>query len=196
MTVTTVPGRRGTRRAVVGLAAAMAVLAAGVGWFASRDSTRDGADGPRLTTPAKLPFGISLPSTRAGQPFAFGSMPVCLSSPGSVTIDRVTATDAIGGLTVDAFAVRPLSANMFGAEQVTLATSGFGGTHEVTGSCSGTPGGAELAVQLTKTSSGHARESGLAVSWHSGSRSGTTNIPAHIVLCQSANLDTPACKPL
>lgn len=196
MTMTIEQGWPRTSRAVIGAVLTLVVLAAGVSWFAFRATISDVIFGPSLTTPIQDRFGISLPSTRAGQAFTIGAMSVCLSSPGVATIDRVTATGATQGLSVAAFAVRPLSPNLYGAEPVTLAASGFGGGRQVRVLCTGNPGGEELAVQLDKTRSLDVRQSGLEVSWHSGRRSGTFTIPAHIVLCQGANQDTPRCDPM
>ena len=134
-----------------------------------------------------------MPSTRAGQSFTIGGMPLCLSGAGSATIDRVEATGASQGLRVGGFAVRPLSAELYGAEPVALAASGFGGGHQVTDTCHDARGGDELAVQLDKTQPLDVRQSGLVVSWHSRHRLGTLTIPARIVLCQEADETIPQC---
>ncbi len=181
--------RPGLRLAAAGLVVALVVVVAGLTWSQFRER-----DGVSLTTPSDAAFGISLPSTNQNEPYTFGSIPVCLRGQGRAVIDRVETLGAQGGMKVDAFAVRPLSSNMFGAEQVALASTGFGSATEVTQDCATAPGGSELAVQLSKTANGNARTRSLLVSWHSDSESGEVTIPGHIVLCQGPDQDIPDCQ--
>ena len=96
MSTTSVRGRRRARGQVAAAAAVLlVVLAAGTAWFLLRGAGR--ADGGlRVTTPARAPFGISLPSTGAGQAYTFGSMPLCLTGAGALTatVDDVRLVDA------------------------------------------------------------------------------------------------------
>lgn len=181
--------RPGLRLAAIGAVVALAVVTSGLAWSQFRER-----DGVSLTTPSDAAFGISLPSTRQDEPYTFGSIPLCLRGQGRAVIDRVEPLGAQGGMKVDAFAVRPLSSNMLGAEQVALAATGFGSATEVTQDCATAPGGSELAIQLSKTANGNARTTSLLVAWHSDTESGEVTIPGHIVLCQGPNQDVPDCQ--
>ena len=126
-------------------------------------------------------FGISLPATEAGRPYTFGAIVLCLAGVDGAVVDSVTMESG-DGLTVTGFALRPLSREGFGAEQVALTDTGFGADRAVRGQCSaGT--GSEMAVEFTKRTAGPARADGLLVHWHGGGRSGTTPVPMQVVLC-------------
>lgn len=151
-----------------------------------------------LSSPATAPFGASIPSTRANQPYSFGAIPVCVAGDGTITIDRVVPLNSQGGLEVTAFATRPLRRDLFGEEPVALSTSGFGGSAMVQGRCSTTPGGAgsELAVELRKTAAGNARADGITIAWHGSAGNGKLLVPFHVVLCEGANENVAGCKAL
>lgn len=139
-------------------------------------------------------FGASLPSTRAGRPLSIGASVLCLSEPGVAYIDAITAVEPHQGLAVTDFRVRPIGGgDLFGAEEVPLDRSGFGGTRRVTTPCRGLSAGAELAVEFTKPVPGNARAKGVLVRWHSARRSGSFTIPIHIVLCEGPNQEVAQC---
>ncbi|WP_460626698.1 hypothetical protein [Intrasporangium mesophilum] len=172
----------------------MVVLAtAGAGIVLATNERRDHQ--VHLTTLATAPFGASEPSTKAGQTWTFGAIPLCLDRPGSAHIDSIEAINPHDGLHVTDFAARPFRPEGFGAEPRPLSTIGFGGSATVTSDCAGRPGGAELAVELVKDHPGDARADGLLLRWHSSDADGVISIPFHIVLCHNSDLDAPACDP-
>jgi len=185
------PGRKVTRRTRAAALALSGTALAGLTWFVG---ARPALTGPHLTSPATAAFGISLPSTKAGQAYTFGSLPVCLDKPGTVAIDGITPVGAKGGLAVTAFAARLLSHELYGAEPVRLSSSGFGGSTTVDTTCDSSVGGAEVAVELVKSEATNARMDGITIAWHSSATSGEVTMPFHLVLCQSADQDVPECQ--
>ena len=152
----------------------------------------------RLFSPASDSFGASLPSTRANQPYSFGSIPICVEGAGEVTIDRVTPINPQAGFRISAFATRPLSNNMIGALPTSLANSGFGGGPTVRERCSTGEfdAGSELAIETVKTDASNARADGLTIRWHTNEQSGELVIPFHIALCQGEDESVAACTSL
>jgi hypothetical protein len=142
------------------------------------------------------PWGISLPSTKAGAPYTIGGIPVCLRSRRSATIDSIKTTGSRDDIRVTNFVVRPMSDELFGAEQVGLSESGVEGGHLVEAPCNGEPGAAELVVEMQKIHAANARVAGLSVTYSTAGHTGRLDIPLHLVLCQSANQDTPDCLAL
>lgn len=169
------------------------VLAALVA-FASSSTGTSVASGPHLTSPATAPFGISLPSTRSDQAYTVGGIPVCLDRPGNADIDGISLVAPKGGLTVSAFAARPLGTTLFGAENIELSRTGFDGRTTVSQSCGQSPGGAELAVEFRKTTNDNARADGILVKWHNNDAQGQVSIPLHIVFCEGPNENITACQ--
>ena len=147
-----------------------------------------------LSAPGVAPFGASLPSTKAGQTWTFGTIPICLDRPGRAQVDSVTVVNARGGLRVTDFSTRPLSPTMLGAEPRRLAVLDFRGTRTVTMACASDPPGAELAVEFHKDQAVTARGDGLLVSWHSHDASGEFSIPFYVVLCQGPDENVEECR--
>lgn len=149
---------------------------------------------PLMDSPAHVPFGASLPSTKAGQSYSFGTLPLCLVRRGRAMVTDVEPVRPHGGLRVVDFAVRPLTADLFGSAASSLPATGFGGGRVVDELCDGKPGGAELAIELTKTGSGNARMSGVLIRYRANGRAGSVLIPFTVVLCAAANQDVPECR--
>ncbi|HEU0240434.1 MAG TPA: hypothetical protein VFR11_14310 [Micromonosporaceae bacterium] len=63
--------------------------------------------GARIMAPGFLGAGAALPNTRAGTPYVFGDVIICLDKPGLVTIDSIEVIDPTNGLHIDDFAVIP-----------------------------------------------------------------------------------------
>lgn len=133
----------------------------------------------------------------AGRPASFGGMVVCLSSPGRATITSVVPVDPVGGLRVQALAVRPNSPEQLGSDRKTLAALGFGHSHVVDVACSVRAGaGYELALQLVKPTSAPASAAGWLIHYRSGGQAGTVTWPLGVVVCSERDPDAPACRRL
>lgn len=145
-----------------------------------------------------LPFGDAISSAPAGQKFSFGGLVVCLTRPGQVRVDAVTARDAIGGLQVTDFALRP---NPVLRHRVGLRDSrrpldatGFRGDHIASLRCSRrTQRGEELGLEVSKSSEGNARSTGwvLHYRWHGKPKRLT--IPMRLVLCADPDVEAKGC---
>jgi hypothetical protein len=152
-----------------------------------------GQAGGGVIFPGDNEFGISLPATLADRPYTIGAIPLCLDGVDGAVVDSVSPAST-DGLTVTGFALRPFPLG-FGADQVSLAEAGFGSGRTVSGQCSA-HAGSELGVEFTKQQAATARVDGLLVSWHAGSRSGTSLVPLHLVLCEDADENVPSCRAL
>jgi hypothetical protein len=152
-----------------------------------------GQAGGGVIFPSDNKVGIALPATLADRPYTLGAMPLCLDGVDGAVVDSVSP-ESTDGLTVTGFALRPFPLR-FGADQVSLAEAGFGSGRTVSGRCSA-DAGSELGVEFTKQEATTARVDGLLVRWHAGSRSGTSLVPLHLVLCQDADPNVPSCQAL
>ncbi len=145
-------------------------------------------------SPAHDPFSAVLPSVNEGATYTFGSLPLCLAADGPALVTSVEPVSPQGGISFGAFAVRPLQPNMLGSEASPLPKTDFGDGRVVHEHCDTTPGGAELAVEMTKQSADNARTSGVRVNYSVDGRPGTLVIPFTVVLCATADMDGPACR--
>jgi len=162
------------------------VLAGAYGWWLLAPTGE-----PAVAFPGGADFGISLPSTMADKPYSIGAIALCVNGVDSAIVDSVQPGPG-AALTVSAFAVRP-HMGTFGAEQVSLRAAGFGNGRVVTGQCSAGEG-SEIGVEFTKPGSATARTDGLLVHWHTGSSSGITRVPLHLVLCQGRDPAVASCE--
>jgi hypothetical protein len=167
-------------------AAAVVVVAVAVGgwWWLFRSGA--------VRFPGEGSFGITVPAATAG-PYTAGSMTLCLEGVDSAVVDEVTVDD--GGLAVTDFAVRPRTEWPqlgLGTTQQALRSTGFGDGRTITGRCAD-HAGSELGVELTKPTSATARTDVLVVHWSSGIRSGTVEVPMHLVLCAGEPESNPEC---
>jgi hypothetical protein len=141
---------------------------------------------------------------QAGEPAAWGSMLLCLSEPGRVTITAVEPVHPQGGLSVEAFAVRPNPSltepvgAMLGDARGALRDQGFGDTHVVTTACGaqGSGKGVELGVEAIKPGHADASSDAWRISWKSATSSGSFTFPLAVQLCRGRNPDAPACSNL
>jgi hypothetical protein len=185
------------RHKSLGLAVALASIAGLAAFSAAWGAEAPDASRNALAMPGdSAPWGISLPSTKARAPYTIGGIPVCLRSGQAAVIDDVKATGAQDEIQVTNFVVRPLSDELFGAEQVRLSDAGVVGGHRVDAACSREPGGAELVVEMQKARPGNARIAGLNVTYSTAGRKGSLQVPLHLVLCQAADQETPDCEAL
>jgi hypothetical protein len=132
-------------------------------------------------------------------------MVLCLSSPGRVTITSVEPIHPRGGLTVQAFAVRPNPSiatppgGMVGDDRTTLWRLGFAKGHHVVTTACGSPGsgkGVELAVQATRPGPEDAASDAWRISWRSATSSGSVDFPLAVELCGEKTAAAPACERL
>jgi hypothetical protein len=132
-------------------------------------------------------------------------MILCLSSPGRVIITSVEPVNPRGGLTVQAFAVRPNPSlatppgGMVGDDRAKLWRDGFDKTHHVVTTACGGPDsgkGVELAVQATRPGPDDAASDAWRISWRSATSSGSLDFPLAVELCGEKSADAPACERL
>jgi len=64
-------------------------------------------EGPRLRWPGENTAGLAMSNVAYGAPRSVGSMPLCVTAPGTATITSVALHEPTGNLRIDAFAVRP-----------------------------------------------------------------------------------------
>ena len=154
-------------------------------------------------------FGAAEFSVPAYQSWTFGGLVLCVSRPGTATITAVVArpgtTVPLGGLHVEAFAVRPEQHLMFGAGAQTLSAIADGfvpdAPQQVTANCAAPgqeqtwPGGSELAVQVAKDVPGPAVGVGLDVTYTFDGATGTFTIPFVIQLCNLPQSERSGCPP-
>jgi hypothetical protein len=132
---------------------------------------------------------------------SFGSVILCLSQPGSVTVTDVSLVNVEGSLRVDAFAFRPnpyvRGQPAVGAERATLVDLGFdpAAPQVVDTPCPAdlgqvTPetGGSEIAVELSYTDGEVAQSRSLKVTYQDDAshRSATMSVPLGLGLCRDA----------
>lgn len=75
---------------------AAALVAAGTLAAAGLVARSDARDVPRLYFPPDAAFGIAVPDTSTGASWSFGSITLCLTKPGKVTITRLTPLGGFG----------------------------------------------------------------------------------------------------
>lgn len=161
-----------------------------------------GSHWPRLTMPGKMNSGVAvgIGMLRPNHSADVGSIQVCLTRPGKVTITGVEPIRPVGDIEVQAFAVRPnplaTGADLLGSDRRTLAQSGFDGSHTVDRVCKTNDGSTsfELGLQLTKPTQADVGAPGWTVSYRSGSHTGTLAVPLGITLCSEPSADAPACR--
>jgi hypothetical protein len=174
------------RLAVVGAAASMLALAA------CSPAASDALRVPGAMTDATA----AVPYLPAGRPATFGSIIVCVASADtSVTVTGVTLPQAVGGLTVTGFAVRPNPADKGGApvgmasgplDSALLApvTPGPGPAAP----CEGT-GGSEVLVEVTRPAEADGcAPGGLDIHYRAATGDAVLHIPLALAL---GNTDNP-----
>jgi len=142
------------------------------------------------------PVGIEEFSVAAGQPWSFLTVILCVSDPGSVTIDSVAMDQPTGGLRIDAFATAPnpfpTGESPMGAGPVLLPDLNEGyvlGGEPVTSVCpkpgeeQSWTGGTMLAIQVSKRSAGMAFSRALNVTYETDGSQRVLSIPFGIALC-------------
>ncbi len=162
-----------------------------------------GGSGPQLTVAGpSAPWGAGIRDAPAGQTWSFGSIILCLSEPARVVVEQVQPDRPTGGLSIDAFAIRPSpfrhGREALGDETVPLASIGDGfvlgsgsvidGRQDAGSVCptagyTNWVGGIELAVQVSKATSERADDQGLIVSYDIDGAPRSLTIPFQIVLC-------------
>lgn len=168
------------------------------------------AGSPRLVFPGADGFSMTKKWNGDTTPTVFGSVPLCLSKTGAVTITRLEPRGG-AGLRVTGFATRPdpqVSAGsskphaMLGGSQRSLDQEGFHpGAALVDAVCteqSARPDGAvhfyELAAQFIRTSPTGTMTSVRVHYRRSGGGAGTLVIPWEVVLCGPADDSRPGCE--
>jgi hypothetical protein len=126
-------------------------------------------DGPHLQVVGdqSVALNLAVSDVGANQPYAFGSIMLCVSSPATARITNVAVDQAQGGIRVDAFAVRP--------NPLTRQQEGLGGQREALIDYSSTfaPNSAQFISGVCQSSSSaiasgdtaDISELGVQVSW-------------------------------
>jgi len=145
-----------------------------------------------------LPFGDAISSAGAHETFSFGGLVVCLGRPGPVTVDRVTARQATGGLRVTDFGLRPNPLRHhhpgLGTSRRPLDATGFRGGHTASLRCNHrTVRGHELGLEVAKTSDGTARSAGWVLHYRWRGQHKTLTIPMRLVLCAGPDVEAKGC---
>jgi hypothetical protein len=156
------------------------------------------APGPELRVAGDMhgAAGIEEFSVVADQPWSFTTVILCISDPGSVTIDSVAMDQPTGGLRVDAFATAPnpypSAQPMRGAGPVLLPdlNEGFVLGGEPIDSVCPSPGGEQswtggtmLAIQVSKRSAGMGFSRAMNVTYDTQGSQRVLSIPLGIALC-------------
>lgn len=163
------------------------------------------ADWPRLRLEGKLNPGVSdeVAGIRPGHPASLGSILVCLTRPGRVTITRVKPYRPEGDIVVQAYAVRR---HDFRGTGIFLGDSGrplsrlpgFGHDHVVDVQC-GTQShlaAYELGLQLTHPTRADVAAHGWIVYYRSRGHTGTVDVPFAVAVCSEPSANAPACRTL
>lgn len=158
---------------------------------------------PRLYSPVNGQIGFGRSGLTPGKQFSWGAIPLCLDRPGQVTVTSVEAVDAVNGLQVVAFAVRPYRNNAQGNADGDLAALGFSpadivgrtitqvcdqGSRANVGLPTALPSGAsagqsELAITVVGTSERRATATSLRIGYTSSGQHFTTTAAVALALC-------------
>lgn len=201
--------RRLTGVAACGLTLALLVLVAGCADASSEENPRIG---PRSDGWA----GASVGDRRAEEPYSFfGAANLCIDRPGSVIVTEVTMEHTEGGLTIDAFASRPIIPGMEFPQPETFTETlwelGFQpGSTRIETVCphdSGGPSDDELArlttepvfrgfthlgIQFSKPTDETARGAIIRITYQSGDATYVHRIGFELVLCKGES-DSAEC---
>jgi hypothetical protein len=148
---------------------------------------------PRLYFPADAAFGIAVPYSSNTAPWSFGSITLCTTKPGHVTITRLTPMGG-AGVAFLAAATRPAGHQLFGDSQRSLIQEGFSVPAVVTATCSGDNGPHdELAAQFRNTGSADAVFTKVRVDYLSAGRHESLIIPWTLKLCGPTHRTNATC---
>ncbi|WP_214416293.1 hypothetical protein [Sphaerisporangium fuscum] len=147
-------------------------------------------------------FGLR--TTVRGQPYLFGNLALCLDRTGVADVVDVRFDDPTGGMTVEAWALRPFYRPM-GADGVgwgepdslrrrKLSTSLSTVTEVCRPDDSSRVEFAELVVQTSRPRGVSASSSGVVVRYTSGASEGVLRIPFGITLCAPSERSLPLCQ--
>ncbi len=159
-----------------------------------------GAAEPALRSPTDNKASVAMGNAAYGEPRSVGSMALCLTSPGVVTITKVALHEPTGDIRVEAFGVRPdpyvRGLNGVGAQEIPLAEIGGGfdlGVVQQVGEVCPTEGQLanpdvsatldEFAVQVSWSSGDVSGGAGLDVTYEIEGVQRTAVIPFGIWLC-------------
>lgn len=192
---------RATIRTILGLLACSSILVA--------PACGPGDDAPAITL--EMPgsgsrIEGSIPQTKISAPYSFGSMMLCTSGTGSLTIERVELRDVVGEIRVTEFATRP-NPNATGGYSIAdspepLQELGFSTKEPVTvdtrcpkdvNSESAAESLVEFAVQLERVAKATSSYDSLTVVYSDGRAEGKLEIPFGVTLCAPED-KTAGCK--
>jgi hypothetical protein len=204
-------GTRGIRSTAL-FAASLALLAACSGeGSAAGGSGRDGS-GPLIREYEPGTGGtLAQAHMKANMPYAFDDATLCLTSPGSVTVENVEIVRPTGGMRLGMFALRPgrtgdLMNYIADPRQrltaVGYRTQGPRVVDRVGPELSQTKppgpgyGVTLLGVELVKAADTTATASGFVVTYRSGKKRRTVYVPLGILLCKGDNTLPDCDRPL
>ncbi len=160
---------------------------------------------PRLVEPGdggRQSFALRL--TTQGMPYLFGGFAVCLDKAGAVEVTGVEFENAAGGLSVQAFALRPFYRG-FGEDGVgwgepkSLKRRGIStALRTVTQVCQADGSSrvefSEVVLQTSRPGAVSASSSGFVITYSSGGSEGRFRVPFGITLCAPADKSLPLCQ--
>jgi hypothetical protein len=131
---------------------------------------------------------LTEPHVRSGRDMLFGSMILCLDSPGTVTVDAVRAVRPTPAFRVVEYGLRPSPFWTGGTGIIdsngSLATNGFPANHTVGVTCDEKTGrGYELGVVVQRTGESPASMHGFKILYSSAGDQGEVTFPLSITLC-------------
>ena len=143
-----------------------------------------------------------LASVHPHSPVVWGSMMLCLSRPGRAVITAVEPMRSVGGLKVEAFAVRPdpfaHDEAAVGDARGTLHSVGFGHDRTVYVQCSSSRSDAlqELAVQASRPGRRDAASHAWRVTYTWRGQTGTLVYPMAVRICGEMRTAAAPCQRL
>jgi hypothetical protein len=183
----------GPSRRLRGPAALLPLLLALAGCQSSASSPPQLLSQPGGTIPASY---LTQPYVPTGQSVSYGGVLLCVLRPENAVIKSVAIHDAVGGLEVEAFAIRSTKGRkLLGYEARTLndIADGFkpGSRQAVTEPCPTDgeaqtwQGGTELGIQVSRHTGDVAYGPGLDIKYESGGAEVTYTVPLGIMLCEA-----------